>query len=116
MVTIFFRALSHLLWKLIHLIRGKKPRPPAREDDAARLIVTGKHPQLVFDLGNSPARQITAAVMPPTDRQIARLSDPLPSPAKWSQGTSSANDSKQDDHDSDYQKSVNETTHGVRGD
>jgi hypothetical protein len=32
---------------------------------------------------------------------------------KWSQGFSSANDSKQDDHDGDYQKNVNETVHGV---
>jgi hypothetical protein len=30
-----------------------------------------------------------------------------------SQGSSSADDSKQDDHDGDYQKNVNETMHGV---
>jgi hypothetical protein len=34
-------------------------------------------------------------------------------PAKWSQGFSSADDSKQDNHDGDYQKNVNETAHGV---
>jgi len=33
--------------------------------------------------------------------------------AKWSQGLSSANDVKKDDHDGDHQKNVNETAHGV---
>jgi hypothetical protein len=33
-----------------------------------------------------------------------------------SQDSSSADDSKQDDHDGDYQKNVNETAHGVGGD
>jgi len=35
-------------------------------------------------------------------------------PTKWSHWFSSADDSKQDNHDGDYQKNVNETAHGVR--
>jgi len=40
----------------------------------------------------------------------------MPGPTKWSQGFSSANDSNQNDHDGDYQESVNDTAHGVGSD
>ena len=37
----------------------------------------------------------------------------MPGPKIGSKGSSSADDVKQDNHDSDYQQNVNKATHGV---